>query len=67
MIVLVNGNNMEVTSGCTLDKLCGIIGIKANEPVAAAVGTDVIDRNMWSATLLNEGDNVTIIRATCGG
>ena len=67
MVVLVNGNNTEVTSGCTLDKLCGIIGIKANEPVAVAVGTDVIDRNMWDATVLNEGDKVTIIRATCGG
>lgn len=67
MIVLVNGKNTEVTSGCTLDKLCGIIGIKANEPVAVAVGTDVIDRNMWDATVLHEGDKVTIIRATCGG
>ena len=67
MIVLVNGNNTEVTSGCTLEKLCETIGIKPNEPVAAAVGTDVIDRKMWSATLLNEGDNITIIRATCGG
>lgn len=67
MIVLVNGKNTEVTSGCTLDKLCETIGIKATEPVAAAVGTDVIDRNMWSATILKEGDSVTIIRATCGG
>ena len=67
MIVLVNGKNTEVTSGCTLEKLCETIGIKPNEPVAVAVGTDVIDRKMWSATLLNEGDNVTIIRATCGG
>lgn len=67
MIVLVNGNNTEVTSGCTLEKLCETIGIKPNEPVAAAVGTDVIDRNMWDATVLHEGDKVTIIRATCGG
>jgi thiamine biosynthesis protein ThiS len=50
-----------------LEKLCETIGIKANEPVAVAVGTDVIDRNMWDATVLHEGDKVTIIRATCGG
>ncbi len=67
MIVLVNGKNTEVASGCTLEKLCETIGIKPNEPVAAAVGADVIDRNMWSATILKDGDNITIIRATCGG
>ena len=67
MIDLVNGKNTEVASGCTLEKLCETIGIKANEPVAAAVGADVIDRNMWNATILKDGDNITIIRATCGG
>jgi len=67
MIVLVNGKNTEVASGSTLEKLCETIGIKANEPVAAAVGADVIDRNMWNATILKDGDNITIIRATCGG
>ena len=67
MIVLVNGKNTEVRSCCTLEKLSDTSGIKPSEPGAAAVGTDVIDRKMWSATLLNEGDNVTIIRATCGG
>lgn len=67
MIVLVNGKNTDVASNCTLEKLCETIGIKANEPVAAAVGTDVIDRDMWSATLLKDGDSITIIRATCGG
>ncbi|MBO7481186.1 MAG: sulfur carrier protein ThiS [Bacteroidales bacterium] len=67
MIVLVNGKDTNVTSGCTLEKLCETIGIKPNEPVAVAIGTDVIDRNMWDATILNEGDKVTIIRATCGG
>ncbi len=38
MIVLVNGKNTEVTSGCTLEKLCETIGIKPNEPVTGKCG-----------------------------
>ena len=67
MNITVNNNSMDVAEPCTLQQLCNLIGIKENEPVAVAIGMDVIERGSWSSIILNENDNITIIRATCGG
>ena len=67
MNIIVNGQNTEVPDSCTLRQLCNLIGIKENEPVAVAIGMDVVERDRWDTLLLHENDNITIIRATCGG
>ena len=67
MKVFVNGQETEVAAGCTLQDLCSQLGIGEYEPVAVAIGTDVTERGRWSSPQLNENDNITIIRATCGG
>ena len=67
MKVKVNDKDKIVPVGCTLETLCQILGIKDNEPVAVALGTEVIERSVWSETKLNDHDKITIIRATCGG
>ncbi|HIW87047.1 MAG TPA: MoaD/ThiS family protein, partial [Candidatus Onthomorpha intestinigallinarum] len=38
-----------------------------NGSFAVAIGTKVINRKLWQETFLKEGDNITIIGATCGG
>lgn len=35
--------------------------------VALAVNNKVVSRTAWAETMLNENDNVTIIKATFGG
>lgn len=67
MKVVVNSKDKIVPIGCTLEQLIQILGIKDNEPVAIALGEDVIERDNWNITHLKDKDNITIIRPTCGG
>ena len=50
-----------------MNDLCGIMNIRENDGVAIAVGMDVLTPEDYTTRQLNEGDKVTIIRATCGG
>ncbi len=58
---------MTVPDGCCVKDLCGIMNIGENDGVAIAVGMDVLTPEDYTTRQLNEGDKVTIIRATCGG
>lgn len=35
--------------------------------VAVAVGSKMIPRNEWAECAITEGDNIIVIRASCGG
>ncbi len=67
MKVRVNNKEKIVPVGCTVCELVEIIGIKKDEPVALALGEEVLQQENWQKTVLKEGDRITIIRATCGG
>ena len=67
MNITLNDKTKEVPDGCTVDQLCALVGIKSDNPVAVAVGFDVVERDRWSTTPLKENDKVTIIGAVCGG
>ena len=67
MTITVNNKPIEVPAGCTVEALCAIVGIPSDNPVAVAVGFDVVERDSWSTTPLKENDKVTIIGAVCGG
>ena len=67
MNIILNDKIKEVPDDCTVEQLCALVGIKSDNPVAVAVGFDVVERDCWSTTLLKENDKVTIIGAVCGG
>ncbi len=67
MKVRVNNKEKIVPVDCTLQELVEILGIKENDPIALAIGQDVIAKQDWEATTLKDNDKITIIRATCGG
>ena len=67
MKVRVNNKEKIVPVDCTLQELVEILGIKENDPIALAIGQDVIAKQDWNATTLKDNDKITIIRATCGG
>lgn len=67
MKVKVNNKDKIVPVDCNLTMLTEILGIKKEESVAIAIGTDVIEKSNWDTTILKDFDKVTIIRATCGG
>ncbi|MBR1768833.1 MAG: sulfur carrier protein ThiS [Bacteroidales bacterium] len=67
MKVKVNNKEKIVPVDCTVRMLTEIVGIKENEPVALALGEEVLPKAQWGETMLKEDDKITIIRATCGG
>ena len=67
MNITVNNQAMEVPEACTVEALCGILGLKSKEGAAIAVGMEVIAPADYASRILNEGDKITLIRATCGG
>ena len=66
MKVTVNKKEMEVAEGLTLDALMQQIQPEGGS-FAVAVGMTVIKKDNWAATRLSENDDITVIRATCGG
>ena len=67
MKVIVNKKDKIVPVNCSLEMLMSILNIKATDPVAIAIGDEVIETKDYSSITLKEGDRITIIRATCGG
>lgn len=67
MKVKVNNKDKIVPVDCNLTMLAEILGIKKEESVAIAIGTEVIEKSNWDTTILKDFDKITIIRATCGG
>lgn len=66
MNIVVNGEKVELADGATVGQLAE----KQNLPekgVAVAVNNDMVPRTEWNNRTLNEGDDVIIIRAVCGG
>ena len=66
MKVTVNKKEMEVAEGLTLDALMQQIQPDGGS-FAVAVGMKVIKKDSRAATRLSENDDITVIRATCGG
>ena len=68
MNITLNDKIKEVPDDCTVEQLCALVGIKSDNPVAVAVGFDVVERDSWNTTTLKENDKVTIIgkRRHCG-
>ncbi len=66
MEVFVNRKPVEVAEATTLEELLRSQQI-APEGTAAAVNNRVVPRAAWSATQLEEGAKITVIRAVCGG
>jgi len=67
MKVVVNKKDKIVPVNCTLEMLMTILNIKTSDPVAIAIGEEVIESKDYPSIILKEGDKITIIKATCGG
>ncbi len=67
MKVKVNNREKIVPVGCSVSELVEMLNIKENDPIAIALGEEVVPATLWSETILKDNDKVTIIRATCGG
>lgn len=66
MQIIVNNKAMEMAEGSTLNALAEALRLP-EKGVAVAVNNQMIPREEWSATSLQEGAQVVVIKAACGG
>lgn len=68
MKITVNNKTVDLADCASVDMgtfLAGQ-GVPA-KGVAAALNGRVVRRDLWSVTILSDGDSITVIRAVCGG
>ena len=66
MQLIVNHKAMAMAEGSTLSTLAEALRLP-EKGVAVAVNNQMIPREAWSATSLQEGAQVVVIKAACGG
>jgi sulfur carrier protein len=66
MKISVNGKDMEVADGISVDGLLDHLGV-TRKYTAVAVNRDVTPKSEYAATTLREGDRVEIVRPMGGG
>jgi sulfur carrier protein len=66
MKILVNGKDMDVADGLSVDALLLQLGVK-REYTAVAVNREVTPKSAYGATVLRAGDKVEIVRPMGGG
>ena len=66
MKIVVNGKDLEVTDGLSVEALLTHLGVK-RQYTAVAVNREVTPKSVYEATVLREGDRVEIVRPMGGG
>jgi sulfur carrier protein len=66
MKIVVNGKDMDVADGLSVDALLLQLGVK-REYTAVAVNREVMPKSAYGATVLRAGDKVEIVRPMGGG
>ena len=66
MKISVNGKDMEVADGISVDGLLAHLGV-TRQYTAVAVNRDVTPKSEYAATVLRDGDRVEIVRPMGGG
>jgi len=66
MTIVVNGKDMDVTDGLSVEGLLVHLGVK-REYTAVAVNRDITPKSAYGITVLRAGDKVEIVRPMGGG
>ena len=66
MQIKVNDQQVTLTQPVNLAELLKTLS-QADKGIALAVNSQIIVRSRWDQHLLQEGDQVTLIKATAGG
>ncbi|MBI2016392.1 MAG: sulfur carrier protein ThiS [Candidatus Rokubacteria bacterium] len=66
MRISVNGKDLEVADGLSVEGLLAQLGVK-RQYMAVAVNREVTPKAAYAATTLREGDRVEIVRPMGGG
>ncbi|MBE17420.1 MAG: thiamine biosynthesis protein ThiS [Nitrospinae bacterium] len=66
MKLSINVETKNFTNSMNLSKLLEVLKIQING-VAVAINMEIVSRNKYDATILNDGDEIEIVRAVGGG
>ena len=66
MQVYVNGESKEVSDSLSLSELITQLDLPATR-IAVELNREVVRRNDWSGTMLNEDDRIEIVHFVGGG
>ena len=66
MTIVVNGKDMDVADGLSVEGLLVYLGVK-REYTAVAVNRDITPKSAYGITVLRAGDKVEIVRPMGGG
>ena len=66
MKVQVNNTEVEIDSASTLTQLITQLELPS-QGIAVAINNKMIPHTEWECFLLQENDNLVIIKAACGG
>lgn len=66
MIIKVNNKEMELSEPLSLQQLAETLQMP-EKGVAVAINNQMIPRTKWSEAILQENDQVVVIKAACGG
>ncbi len=66
MKISINHQEYEVAPGATLEEVLKAQGL-GGPGTAVAIGTKVVRRDERATTVLEDGTEITVIKAVCGG
>jgi thiamine biosynthesis protein ThiS len=64
--IVINGEDREFTSVASLSDLLAQLGMKLDR-VAVELNRDLVPRDRWPATMLDDGDKLEIVHFVGGG
>lgn len=66
MRLVINGEEREFAAGLTLTALLDQLGLKTDR-VAIELNRDIVPRDRWADTILNDADKLEIVHFVGGG
>jgi len=66
MKIIVNGESRDVEDGTTISRLLESLGFKPEVTVVER-NEDIVDRQVFGTTLLEDGDKLELVRFVGGG
>tara|TARA_B100001179_G_scaffold205761_1_gene169268 strand:- start:444 stop:647 length:204 start_codon:yes stop_codon:yes gene_type:complete len=67
MNINLNGKSHEINSDTSLIRLIDDLGLTGRKAIAIALNGEVLARDSYKETILNEGDSLEVVRAIGGG
>ena len=66
MYIKVNNENQEISENTSIEQLVEQLKISTNG-IAIAINNTVVKKSEWNSTIINNNDDILIIKSTQGG